>query len=587
MSSSTLGYPDMLRPVPAPPHGGPRATGGERRAAQGSTRGGHFRRPSERPFLASERDRTTILLGGLTRRHEQFIKAVFQGSGYTCEVLPSPDQEAFQVGKEFGNNGQCSPAYFTAGSLIKFLKELENAGMSRREIAERYVFFTAGSCGPCRFGMYAAEYRMSLQNAGFEGFRVIRFQQDDGIKQKIEEPGLKYSLDFGLGMLKAVLLGDVLNDLAHSIRPFEIYPGETDQVMDECLKDLQDHLRTYKPEQIAGEMPSWLLRRFREGNGVAGVLKALYKLRGHLSGDAYRAVLTRCRQRIDGIRIDRTRVKPVVKIIGEFWAQTTESDGNYRMFDFLEKEGAQVQPEALGTWITYLLMHAKMQLTERRGLDGEYLEPGPWDLRQRLSNELGYQKKRALFTIGERLYERQYHRVVDLLGGTAHRLVPQEILAQLADPFYKPLARGGEGHLEVGKNIYYTMNRLCHMVLSLKPFGCMPSSQSDGIQSAVVDRFRDMIFLPVETSGEGQTNAYSRVQMALGEAKAKAKSEFQDALARTGRGVEEIREFVGCHSELQRPLYPVPHRAGVAGTAARFVLHVGDLMAGRARMARA
>jgi predicted nucleotide-binding protein (sugar kinase/HSP70/actin superfamily) len=388
-------------------------------------------------------------------------------------------------------------------------------------------------------------------------------------------------------MLKAVLLGDVLNDLTHSIRPFEIYPGETDRVMDECLKDLQDHLRTYKPEQIAGEMPSWLLRPFREGNGVGGVLKALCKLRGHLSGNAYREVLARCRQRIDGIRIDRTRVKPVVKIIGEFWAQTTESDGNYRMFDFLEKEGAQVQPEALGTWITYLLMHAKMQLAERRGLDGEYLEPGPWDLRQRLSNELGYQKKRALFAIGERLYERQYHRVVDLLGGTAHRLVPQEILAQLADPFYEPLARGGEGHLEVGKNIYYTMNRLCHMVLSLKPFGCMPSSQSDGIQSAVVDRFKDMIFLPVETSGEGQTNAHSRVQMALGEAKAKAKAEFQDALARTGRGVEEIREFVGCHSELQRPLYPVPYRAGVAGTAARFVLHVGDLMAGRARMARA
>src|SRR5512135_589223 len=334
MSSSTLGYPDMLRPVPAPPRGEPGAGGSGHRASQGSARTRHFRRPSERPFLASERESTTILLGGLTRRHEQFIKAVFEGSGYACEVLPSPDQEAFQVGKEFGNNGQCSPAYFTAGSLIKYLKDLESAGMSRRDITDRYVFFTAGSCGPCRFGMYAAEYRMSLQNAGFEGFRVIRFQQDHGIKQKIEEPGLKYSLDFGLGMLKSVLLGDVLNDLAHSIRPFEVCPGETDRVMDECLKDLQHHLRTYKPDQIAGEMPTWLLKRFREGNGVGGILKALYKLRAHLSGEAYREVLTRCRQRIDGIRIDRTRVKPVVKIVGEFWAQTTESDGNYRMFDF-------------------------------------------------------------------------------------------------------------------------------------------------------------------------------------------------------------------------------------------------------------
>jgi len=587
MGSSTLGYPDMLPPVPCPPREEPRTGEDKHQAAQGLTRGRHYRRPSERPFLASERDRTTILVGGLTRRHEEFIKAVFEGSGYSCGILPAPDQDAFQVGKEYGNNGQCSPVYFTAGSLIKFLKELEAGGMSRGEITERYVFFTAGSCGPCRFSTYAAEYRMSLQNAGFDGFRVIRFQQDHGIKQKIEEPGLKYSVDFGLGMLKAVLLGDVLNDLAHNIRPYEVEPGETDRVMDACLEDLQDHLRTYKPGNVAGALPSWLPKRLFEGSGFRAVPGVLYKLHGHLSGEPYHEALERCRQRIDRIRIDRTRVKPIVKIVGEFWAQTTESDGNYRMFEFLEKEGAHVQPEALGTWITYLLMHARLQMTTRRGLDNEFEEPGRWDLRQRFLNELGYQKKRALFTVGERLYERLYHRVVDMMGGTAHRLVSQEALAQLADPFYEPLARGGEGHLEVGKNIYYTMNKLCHMVLSLKPFGCMPSSQSDGIQSAVVDRFKDMIFLPIETSGEGQVNAHSRVQMALGEAKAKAKAEFQDALSRTGRGVEEIREFVGRHSELQRPLYPIPHCAGVAGTAARFVLHVGDLMAGRARMPRA
>ncbi len=33
-----------------------------------------------------------------------------------------------------------------------------------------YIFFTAGSCGPCRFGMYESEYRLALQNAGYERF---------------------------------------------------------------------------------------------------------------------------------------------------------------------------------------------------------------------------------------------------------------------------------------------------------------------------------------------------------------------------------------------------------------------------------
>ena len=121
------------------------------------------------------------------------------------------------------------------------------------------------------------------------------------------------------------------------------------------------------------------------------------------------------------------------------------------------------------------------------------------------------------------------------------------------------------------------------MVLSLKPFGCLPSSQSDGIQSAVTSRHKDMIYLPIETSGEGEVNAHSRVQMALGEAKVKAKAEFQEALAKTGRRVDEIRDFAAQHSRLQSPLYHIPRRPDVAGVAANFVLHVNDIMAGRAK----
>jgi predicted nucleotide-binding protein (sugar kinase/HSP70/actin superfamily) len=541
----------------------------------------HYHRPAERPFTAEERDKVTILVGGLTRKHEEFIRAVFQGSGYKCELLPIPGQEAFHLGKEYGNNGQCSPAYFTSGALIQYLRNLEAGGMSRSEIADRYLFFTAGSGGPCRFGMYAAEYRQALENAGFNGFRVLRFQQDEGIRQKTQAPGLKYTIDFGLGMLKVLFLGDVLNDLTHNIRPYEVNPGETDRVMALCVEDLCDHLRTYKAPDLVDVTPGWVTSYLAKRNFQRGLYSFLYKMRQHLNGKEFRAVLERCRKRIDGIAIDRMRLKPVVKIIGEFWAQTTEGGGNYQMFQFLEREGAQVQPEAIGTWIAYLLAHAKMQMYPKRGMDAQCVEPSRWDLRKRFRNEMSFQKKRALLITGEKLYAGLYHKVIRMLGDTAHRLVPQEKLAEMADPFYKALARGGEGYLEVGKNIYYHSNKLCHMVLSLKPFGCLPSSQSDGVQSAVINRFKDMTYLPIETSGEGEVNAHSRVQMALGEAKAKAKMEFLEALAKTGKRLEEIRAFASNHSELSRPLYTVPHHDGVAGVAANFVLHVNDLMSGR------
>jgi hypothetical protein len=130
----------------------------------------------------------------------------------------------------------------------------------------------------------------------------------------------------------------------------------------------------------------------------------------------------------------------------------------------------------------------------------------------------------------------------------------------------------------VAKNIYYTNKELTHMVLSLKPFGCMPSTQSDGAQAAVIDKYPDMIYIPIETSGEGSISALSRVQMALGEAKEKCRSEFQQALARTGYSLDQIRQYVARHRNLRRPVQKIPHGSGALSTAARFCLHVARIM---------
>jgi hypothetical protein len=92
----------------------------------------------------------------------------------------------------------------------------------------------------------------------------------------------------------------------------------------------------------------------------------------------------------------------------------------------------------------------------------------------------------------------------------------------------------------------------------------------------VINKFKDMIFLPIETSGEGEVNAHSRVQMALGEAKVKAKAEFEQCLKQSGKTLAEIHAYMDENPELKKPFYHVPHRPGVAGTAAQFVLHVSE-----------
>ncbi|HLH42546.1 MAG TPA: hypothetical protein VKV74_06145 [Bryobacteraceae bacterium] len=545
----------------------------------------HFKKPVERAFRAEERDKVTILFGGLTWKHEKLIQAVFKGCGYKCEIVPTPDVAAFQLGKEYGNNGQCNPTYFTVGNLVQYLQGLEKQGMSREEIIDKHVFFTAGSCGPCRFGMYEAEYRFALQNAGFDGFRVLLFQQQEGIKAASGEPGLKFTVDFGMGMLNALHAGDTLQDLIHQVRPFEVHKGETDRVFAEVGDDLAACLRDRPPFEILEAAPGRLKQYLSkpENKKLKNTLNTLGKIREHLWGKPWMEALESARQKIDAIEVDRLRVRPIVKITGEFWAQTTEGDGNFNMFRFLEREGAQVLVEPIATWVAYLLYQGKYNAERRKHVE-QYASRKKWQA------EWNYRKKVMGLAIGEVMWQYFYHRVNDKLGGITHRLAPQPELDRLAAPFYNRFARGGEGHLEVGKNVYYTIHRLCHMVLALKPFGCMPSTQSDGAQSAVVNRYKDMIFLPIETSGEGEVNAHSRVQMALGEAKAKAKLEFEECLKKTGKSLESLRAYVGEHPELKRPFYKVPHVEGVAGTAAQFILHVSKRMdrdAGLLRRSRA
>ena len=544
----------------------------------------HFQRPAERPFTAAERDRVTILFGGLTSKHEWLIKSAFQSAGYKVEVLPTPDVASFQLGKEFGNNGQCNPTYFTVGHLIKYLQQLESAGIPRQDIVNNYVFFTAGSCGPCRFGMYEAEYRLAVQNAGFDGFRVLLFQQTDGIKAASGEPGLKFTVDFGMGAFSALNYGDILNDIAYQIRPFEARAGETDKVLGGVMDDLTRTVRDRRKYEVEEHAPAWLLKQLHRKKAVRDTVNVLGKIYDHLYGPQTIEALASARERIGAIDVDRLRVKPVVKVTGEFWAQTTEGDGNFRMFSFLEREGAQVMVEPIGTWIMYMLWLAKAQKIHRKDLD--YPAPKRRDVRGWLMRELKFRGKIAGFSFGDWFWNHQYRRVIGHLGGIAHPLVNLDELAAHAAPYYNVFARGGEGHMEVAKNIYYTVNKKAHMVLSLKPFGCMPSSQSDGVQSAVMNHFKDMIFLPIETSGEGEINAHSRVQMALGEAKAKARLEFQQALESTGKSLDDIRRYVDAHPGLRRPFYHVPHRHGMTGTAAQFVLHVSDLMDRRARFSR-
>jgi predicted nucleotide-binding protein (sugar kinase/HSP70/actin superfamily) len=530
----------------------------------------HYRLAPERPFLAQHRAHTTILFGTLSTYHDTLVQAVFRGAGYLCEKLPTPRKAAHETGKEFCNNGLCNPNYYTAGNLIEYLRALEAKGHSREYLVDHYIYYTAGGCGPCRYGMYESEYRQALDNAGYHGFRIVTFDSNQVIAKGSEQPGLRYTIDFGLGMLNALFLGDVLFELGYQIRPYEVHAGDTDRALAESLTEVATFLETRPHRELLSEAPWWLADLVKDMPRTRFWAPVLAKIFIHLYADDFVAMLARVRERLDAVEVDRLRVKPAVKVTGEFFSAIAEGDANYGMFRFLEQEGAEVSLDSISSLVMYWLNQARTNNRRKRGI---------------VISEGEYRKKELLFAFSDWFWTRHYHRTIDLLGGTAHRLIPQKTLVALAAPYYDPFARGGEGHLEVAKTIYYSQHRYCHMVVSLKPFGCMPSTQSDGVMAGVIAHHPEVLFLAVETSGEGEANAHSRVQMALGDARRRARAEFDAALASTGRSLEEIREYMAANRDLRRPFYKFPRREGIAGTAAQMVLHIAGQLSGDRRAA--
>lgn len=455
----------------------------------------HWVDENPKAFTKAERGTTTVLFGGLTLMQDAFIQAACTGIGYRFKALDVPDNASMQVGKEFGNRGQCNPTYFTVGNLVKYLIYLrDEKGIDTKTIIENYIFTTAGACGPCRFGLYVTEYRKALRDAGFEGFRVLLFQSGGGINQGDDEQGLSFDKTFFKAMFKAIIIGDVVNLMAYRLRPYEVNDGEVNAVLERCKTMIVQTLQ---------------------------------------SNGRVMPVLRQCRKYFAGIKLDRLQAKPKVSVIGEFWAMTTEGDGNYHLQKFLEQEGAEVDIQPVTNWTLYLIWAETYDAREQLKLSHSW------------KKKLKLMKFLVLLKLAEKIMTRWFNRYAKAIGLTNYHLADMASLAADSHEFYANELRGGEGHMEVGKLIQAVKYKKSHLVLSVKPFGCMPSSGvSDGVQSLVTGQYPDANFLAIETSGDGAVNVYSRVQMALFKARQNAQKDVDAALQQSGKSLDLAQQWL-------------------------------------------
>jgi predicted nucleotide-binding protein (sugar kinase/HSP70/actin superfamily) len=493
----------------------------------------HYRVKTPRTLTESEKRRVTLLFGGATWKHERLMQGTLERLGYKAKPLPEIVHGDFLAGKDYIDSGACCPTAFTAGSLINYLREAV-AELGPDRVVRDYVFVTAGGCGPCRFGQYQESYALALEGLGLPDFRVLL------LDLKGVGPGtFETTIPFTLGMCWAFMCADLLTELEYKTRPYEVVPGDTDRVVKDCVDLIYDTIRN-RPDT---------------GGRYHTVL-------WYLTTDYYRQTLARVLRRFSHIRVDRLRVKPMVKVTGEFWLQAHEGDGNYRIKHWLESEGAEVMPPVYTAWFDFLLKARRDRAWERRGT-----VPGAPTV--------------ALYLIVlSRLLHRAYNGMRSSLSNLPAALPSQTELQRLAAPYYHYRLEGGESYCLIGKALHAYRHRTAHMICELSPYGCLPNTMSVGAMAGVLRRYPDLLYAPIEIKGDAEVQALSRCQMNLTEAHRRARAEFEQALRKFSLTPEHIREYERSNPAICRADTRIPHH-GYAGTAVNYVAEVAARLGAR------
>src|SRR6202012_266532 len=233
--------------------------------------------------------------------------------------------------------------------------------------------------------------------------------------------------------------------------------------------------------------------------------------------------LHKARKIIEQVKVDKLRPRAKTSIIGEFWAMTTEGDGNYQLQKFIESEGGENDVQLTTAWLLYNIWEVARDTRQRKDL--RQADGGKYGLEG--LDEFGVFKKLAMMRGAEGVLRNGFQAFAQATGLYGYHLPDMDMVAEVANEHYSNDLRGGEGHMEVGKLIVNVVMGKAHITVSVKPFGCMPSSGvSDGVQSLIASKYPGTIFCAVETSGDGATNFYSRVQMYMFKARIAAEKEL-------------------------------------------------------------
>ena len=407
---------------------------------------------NKKVFTKEMRKDYTILIPMMIPIHFELLEPAVNSCGYNMVLLRECTQHTVETGLKYVNNDACYPSILVTGQMIEALE-------SGKYDINKTALIMSQTGGGCRATNYIGFIRKALRDAGFEQVPVISLN----VVGMEKMPGFKLTPKMIDKMIKAVLLGDLLQKMLHKNRAYEINKGDTDKVFDKWME---------KSKKIITKCTN---QEFKQ---------AIYDIVDDF----------------EKIETDMTKVKPKVGIVGEVLIKYHPFGNNY-VADLLEKEGAEViLPDFMG-FVKFMATH---KITFNQLLNSNKISAAVSKIALKLINLMEKDTKIAL-------------------EKSKKNYLPTCDIYHLEDKVKDILSIGnqtGEGWFLTAEMVEYIENDIPNIVC-VQPFACLPNHVvGKGVIKTIRSKYPMANITPVDYDpGASETNQANRIKLMMAVAK--------------------------------------------------------------------
>ncbi len=414
-------------------------------------------------FTKEMREEYTILMPQMLPVHFGMFQKLLVLEGYKVDMLNTNHRGIVDEGLKYVHNDTCYPALLVIGQLIDAIK---NGGYDPHKVA----LFITQTGGGCRASNYIHLLRKALEKAGLAFVPVISVNLS-GLEKN---PGFSLTLPLIRKLIYGMMYGDLLVNVANQVRPYELTPGDTDNMLDRWQKRLIDC--------------------FQAGKGMSR---------------------KQMRSNFDTILADFETIpvshqeKVRVGVVGEIYVKFSPL-GNNNLEDFLLSEGAEPVVPGLTDFMIFKIFNREVDVNIYGGL---------WAKKKFCQAFKGY------------IEDCQKDMIAALKKSRFRAPGTFEDMHKLVQGYLGDGNKMGEGWLLTGEMLELIHSGVPNIVCT-QPFGCLPNHiVGKGMIRRLKDDYPYSNIVAIDYDpGATKINQENRIKLMLANAKALAKQESERTL---------------------------------------------------------